>query len=280
MKLPAPPSPPSQNHNDLPSFLSYAERTSLPETTTTYVGTHYEYTVLLSLRQFAFTLDRVGGREDAGVDLIGTWHLPQRERHALRVFIQCKALKAKLGPNLVRELEGTFRNSPVGWRTGEKVGILVSTREATKGVRDAMARSAYPLLWMMMERDGTLRQALWNAKVEELGLGPLGVETRYGCRPDRSEEKSIVLTWDGEDLPDMDQVEKRISELETEWLASWGARGLSDAGKLELLDIVEKSFPDVGIGGGCSTLSDEDRTKVLQVLNARFHGPAQDTEGR
>lgn len=130
-----------------------------------------------------------------------------------------------------------------------------------------------------MGRDGTLRQALWNAKVEELGLGPLGVETRYGCRSDRSEEKSIVLTWDGEDLPDMNRVEKRISEFETEWLASWGARDLSDAGKLELLDIVEKSFPDVGIGGGCSALSDEDRTKVLQVLNARIHGPAQDTEG-
>lgn len=285
LKLPTPPPPSSQHHNDLPSFLSYAERTSLSQTNTTYVGTHYEYTVLQSLRQFAFTLHRVGGRDDAGVDLVGTWHLPEREQRALRVFVQCKALKAKAGPNFVRELEGTFRSSPIGWRTGKKVGVLVSTRDATKGVREAMARSAYPLFWMMMERDGTLQQALWNTKVEDLGLGLLGVEMRYapGSLGDSEKMKSVVLTWDGKDIPDMDQVEKRIAGLEDQWLASLGSGdGLSDAGKLELLNIVEESFPDVlqsGIPLGTgNTLSDDDRTKVLQALDARLKARAAEID--
>ncbi|KAI9935012.1 hypothetical protein MW887_000633 [Aspergillus wentii] len=287
-KLPSPPSPPSTNHNDLPSFLSYSERIALPQTSTTYVGTHYEYTVQQTLRQFAFTLDRIGGRDDAGIDLVGTWHLPQRE-HPLRVFVQCKSLKTKLGPNLVRELEGTFRQSPVGWRTGEKAGVLVSTREATKGVRDAMARSTYPLVWMMVERDGTVQQALWNARVEELGLGALGVETRYGGHVDddgdASAGKRIALTWDGEDIPHMDEVEKQMAQAEAKWMALWD-EGLpnSESGELELLEIVETLFPDekpllaTGPTGVCSTLSDVDRARVLQVFRDRLH--ARQPEGR
>ena len=108
-KLPSAPSPPSQHHNDLTTFLSYAEHISLPETSTVHVGTHYEYTVLQTLRRYALSLDRIGGRDDAGIDLVGTWHLPERERErALRVLVQCKSLKTKLGPNVVRELEGTL----------------------------------------------------------------------------------------------------------------------------------------------------------------------------
>ncbi|KAL1981376.1 hypothetical protein VTN96DRAFT_2719 [Rasamsonia emersonii] len=246
-KLPAAPPPASLNHHDLPSFLSYAERTGLPASSTTYVGTHYEYTVLQSLRRFAFALHRVGGRDDAGIDLVGTWHLPRRA-HALRVVVQCKALKTKLGPNLVRELEGAFRHSPVGWRTSEKVAILVSPREATKGVRDAMARSDYPLFWIMMERDGTIRQALWNGKVEALGLGALGVETRYREHSSDPAQKDIILTWDDEEFPHMDRVEEDMAKQEAEWVATWGCERLSETGKVELLEMVETAFPDLGPG--------------------------------
>ncbi|KAL2008614.1 hypothetical protein VTN00DRAFT_6808 [Thermoascus crustaceus] len=283
-KLPIPPRPASQAHDDLPSFLAYSKRTDLPTTSTTYVGTHYEYTVLQSLRRFAFTLHRVGGRDDAGIDLVGTWHLPDRES-ALRVIVQCKALKSRLGPNLVRELEGTFRNSPVGWRTNDKLGILVSPREATKGVRDAMARSGYPLLWMMMEQDGVVRQALWNAKAEEqLGLVPLGVETRYrGGESSQPMQKEMVLTWNGEELPDMDQVEEKMAELEAKWLALWNAQDLSETGKVELLDTLEATSPELAQCGGLlrgmegaeeasdstQRLSETDKAELLAKVKAR-----------
>ncbi|GIJ88988.1 hypothetical protein Asppvi_007916 [Aspergillus pseudoviridinutans] len=275
-KLPSPPSP-SQHHNDLASFLAYAERTSLPTTSTTYIGTHYEYTVQQTLQRFAFSLHRVGGRDDAGIDLVGTWHLPQHE-HPLRVFVQCKALKTKLGPNLVRELEGTFRQSPVGWRTGTKIGVLVGPREATKGVRDAMARSAYPLLWMMVERDGELQQALWNSCAEQLGLGALGVEMVYGGASSRR----ISLTWNGSELPSMDQVEELMMQRQVEWLRLWDAGSeMSAARRAELLDLVQQLYPDekpLLLGADtCTTLTEADRTKVLQQLRNRLQTPAEDS---
>ncbi|EYE97803.1 uncharacterized protein EURHEDRAFT_442326, partial [Aspergillus ruber CBS 135680] len=276
-KLPSLPPTPSQNHHDLPSFLAYADRIALPESSTTYVGTHYEYTVQQVLRRFAFSLRRVGGRDDLGVDLVGTWHLPKHE-HPLRVFVQCKALKTKLGPNLVRELEGSFnlRSSPVdsGGGGGGKLGVLVGTREATKGVRDAMARSSYPVMWMMVEKErGTLLQALWNAKGEEMGLGGLGVEVQFSSEPS-SITKNIALTWDGEEIPGMDEVERDMARLEDRWMALWEKDGpMPESRKWALLDIVEKLYPGekplvgtMGFTGTCSILSDEDRKKVLQLL--------------
>lgn len=272
-KLPSAPSPPTQQHNDLATFLSYAERTALPPTSTVYIGTHYEYTVLQSLRRYALALHRIGGRDDAGIDLVGTWHLPEREReHALRVLVQCKALKTKLGPNLVRELEGALRQAPVGWRTGQRVGVLVSPREATKGVRDALARSSYPLFWMMVELDGTLKQALWNARVEELGLGPLGVETRYGtsaAEESGSLTKEVALTWDGSDIPDMDEVEQRLLRYEDQWVKSWGVES-SEVDKRALLDVVESVFPDgQPEAEPDGRVSAEDQLKVLQALRGK-----------
>jgi hypothetical protein len=270
-KLPSAPSPPSQQHNDLTTFLSYAERISLPPTSTVYVGTHYEYTVLQSLRRYALALHRIGGRDDAGIDLVGTWHLPERERErALRVLVQCKALKTKLGPNLVRELEGAIRQAPVGWRTGQTAGVLVSPREATKGVRDALARSSYPLFWMMVELDGTLKQALWNARAEELGLGPLRVETRYGAGAGDTESgsvtKQVALTWDGSDIPDMEQVEQSLLHYEDQWVKAWGV-DLSEIDKEKLLDVVERVFPDgQPEAGPDGSLSAIDQSKVLQAL--------------
>ncbi|KAL1965517.1 hypothetical protein VTN77DRAFT_5600 [Rasamsonia byssochlamydoides] len=262
--LPPAPPPASLHHHDLPSFLAYAERTALPESSTTYVGTHYEYTVLQSLRRFAFMLHRVGGRDDAGIDLVGTWHLPRRE-HALRVVVQCKALRTKLGPNLVRELEGAFRHSPVGWRTSDKLAFLVSPREATRGVRDAMARSDYPLFWIMMERDGTIRQALWNGKVESLGLGALGVETWYRENSSDPAQKEITLTWEGEEFPDMDRVEVDMAQKQAEWVASWGCESLSETDKVELLEMVENAFP----GGARHSMKQLDQSS-LAAKRAEF----------
>lgn len=267
-KLPPAPTPSSQHHN-LATFLSYAERTSLPTTSTVYVGTRYEYTVLQSLRQYALALHRVGGRDDAGIDLVGTWHLPERERErAVRVLVQCKALKTKLGPNLVRELEGALRQAPVGWRTAQTAGILVSPREATKGVRDTLARSSYPLFWLMVEQDGTLKQALWNSRAESLGLDPLGVETRYGFAEEDSGSitTQVTITWDGCDIPDLDRVESDLARSEQEWISSWGVE-VSESGKDALLDTVESIFPD-----GCPELdvdgkvAEQDRAKVAQAL--------------
>lgn len=248
----------------------------MPASSTTYVGTHYEYTIQQTLRQYGLTLHRIGGRDDAGVDLVGTWHIPQTE-HAIRVFVQCKALRTKPGPNIVRELEGAFRSpQPAGWRTDQKAGILVCTREATKGVRDAMCRSSSPLLFMMVQQDGTLQQALWNVGVLKLGLGMLGAGNLYGG----DEKKTMGLTWDGVELPHMDFVEEDMLRVQQEWLDLWGWGGMDEGAQAQLLDVVEELFPQekpllAGPKGVRSTLSDADRARVLEVLESRMR-PVQE----
>ncbi|MCJ1368117.1 hypothetical protein MMC16_007256 [Acarospora aff. strigata] len=205
-----PPQPTSntQNHHDLPSFLSYASRTDLSPTSTVYKGTFYEYTVLTALRRLHLSLTRIGGRSDAGIDLLGHWHLPANPR-PLRVLVQCKALKEKAGPNLVRELEGAFAGAPAGWRGDAVVGMLVSPREATKGVRDALGRSALPLVWVLVGLGGNVEQCLWNQRAGEVGLQGVGVTVRYKIEGNEKRgrdgvEKEVVLTWKGEVLEEPD----------------------------------------------------------------------------
>ncbi|KAI4287973.1 MAG: hypothetical protein L6R35_002767 [Caloplaca aegaea] len=230
--------PPSSSihHHDLPSFLAHARRTRLSPTSTLYTGTRYEYICLQTLARLSFTLTRTGGRADYGIDLVGHWHpanassssssssssLPS---HPLRVLVQCKALRSKPAPALIRELEGIYAGAPAGWRNGDTtIAVLVAKRPATKGVREALRCSRVPVMWVMLEelaeRDGgyveeaeeekgRVRQILWNAKVIELGVEGLGVGVRYlspssssgekrGDNRGRSVEKEVVLTWKGE----------------------------------------------------------------------------------
>lgn len=268
-QLPTPPANPSPSHTDLPSFLSYAQRTALPESTTTYQGTIYEYAVQSHLRTAAFNLHRVGGRSDLGIDLQGTWHVGPNQvlDPPVRVIVQCKALKTKIGPNIVRELEGvTARHFAPSGAVG--AGVLVSPREATKGVREALGRSGIPLVWIMMGREGSVRQVLWNGRVEGLGLGGLGVEVFYPA--DTGEDSDghgygkgkARLTWDGTEVQAMDEVEEEMRLLEDEWMAKWERTGLGSISGEELLDAVERILP----GTRPIMISEEDRDVVARGL--------------
>ena len=190
------PDPPSQNHGDLPSFLDYAARVGMDTQSTTFVGTHYEYTVQNALKNLGMSLMRTGGRSDAGIDLLGTWRLPTTP-HPLKVLIQCKAFANSVKPAQARELEGAFVGAPQGWR-GEKgiIALLVSQRSATKGVREAMGRSRWPMGYVLCGPDGKILQMLWNRRTEQEGLLGIGVEFKYGGG-DRN-DKEVVLTWKGE----------------------------------------------------------------------------------
>lgn len=202
-----PPSP-SPHHSDLPSFLAYASRVDLDPTSNVYVGTHFEYTVLTSLARYGFSLRRVGGVSDCGIDLLGTWSLPLPpsasspsdlpQAPTLRILVQCKAVQ-RPGPHLIRELEGAFVGAPAGWRgrAGGVLGLLVTERAATKGIRDALGRSGWPMGFVACSREGKVEQMLWNRRAEEEGWEGLGVGTRFNGDGGRE----VGLVWRGRNLP-------------------------------------------------------------------------------
>ncbi|CAK7221074.1 hypothetical protein SCUCBS95973_004372 [Sporothrix curviconia] len=224
-----PDQPRSVKHNDLASFLRYAERAGLDTGSTTYVGTHYEYTTAGHLAPLGFSLRRVGGASDRGIDLLGTWTLPlsasspspPAPAEPLRVILQCKAgAGQRVGPHLVRELEGAFVGAPVGWRTragtdGEGgseggsgnsaaavIGVLVTEKPATKGIREALARSRWPMAYIFCPRSGRVQQMLWNQQAEKTcGLAGLGVTLRHAVDEVEGAYTHVVLTWQGKPLP-------------------------------------------------------------------------------
>lgn len=195
--------PSSLNHHDLPSFLAHASRVGLSESTNTYKGTHYEYTVAKTLSTLNFALHRTGRSNDLGIDLIGHWVLPSQPstQGALRVLIQCKAVQPT--PSMVRELEGAYVGAPAGWRGDGVLALLVASKEATKGVRAALQRSRWPMGVLQVTREGQVKQFLWNAMAAEAGLEGLGVTVRYhgdasvGKDAPGWTDGSIALTWLG-----------------------------------------------------------------------------------
>ncbi|KAK5132508.1 hypothetical protein LTR08_008892 [Meristemomyces frigidus] len=202
--------PIEQKHHDLASFLAHAEFTKANTKSTTYVGTHFEYTVAQSLLAVDFTLQRTGRANDLGIDLIGHWALPAPHStvhaHTMPVIIQCKA--SKTTPAEVRELEGAYAGAPAGWRGPGVLAMLVSTRRITKGVLEAVQRSRWPMAVMHMQREGVIKQLLWNAVADEKGLEGLSVAARYtpgdeskvregGDSVAASVERAIMLTWMG-----------------------------------------------------------------------------------
>ncbi|KAI9671651.1 MAG: hypothetical protein M1831_003179 [Alyxoria varia] len=195
-----PPSPPDlrlppQPHNSIPTFLDYARHVGLSPTHTTYIGILYEYRVRDALARHGFTLTRVGGRSDLGVDLLGWWDLPgrvpaesgvtapeQEERNAregktpkreetrLRAFVQCKALGKKIKPNVIRELEGTF------------AGLSRSIHDRSSSVAhtsDANSSSEIPTIALLAAPKGAtpgVRDALKRSKLP-MGFMLVGLRT-------------------------------------------------------------------------------------------------------
>ncbi|KAK5091929.1 hypothetical protein LTR70_003026 [Exophiala xenobiotica] len=122
-------------HHDLPTYLRshLARLKSQPDATkraklsasSVFLGTRYEYIIQRHLQTgLGFHLTRIGGKGDGGVDLIGTWSLPdplgsgsgsgRPSETGFKVLLQAKRLAAhrKPSPALMRELEGTLMGFP------------------------------------------------------------------------------------------------------------------------------------------------------------------------
>ncbi|KAL6898386.1 hypothetical protein GGI43DRAFT_93545 [Trichoderma evansii] len=187
----------TSQHTDLASFLAYAKRVGLDEKSNTFIGTQYEYLVAERLARYGFSLKRVGGASDFGIDLLGEWTIPSTSK-TLKVLVQCKA-GSKVGPHFIRELEGSFVGAPPGWRGSGVLGVLVTGKQTTKGMRDALARSRSPMAYFCCTLDGVMKQMQWNQRAEEEGLEGIDVALKRGAGEE--EEDEIVLMKDGLPLP-------------------------------------------------------------------------------
>jgi hypothetical protein len=215
-------------HTDLSSFLRHARRMSLSPISKTYLGTRYEYLSKSALQRFGFELQRTGKTGDRGVDLAGWWHLPAVSQntshldpvpkestfrhdavgHALteriRVLVQCKRMTGtrKLAPATIREMDGAFQGGPAGWRQdGSVLGIIVSTKPATKGVVSALGASNRGLVWICMEE---FEEDTSGTPAATEASEPDGADTPSFDSGPKGSEKQKQATVDAEGLVDAD----------------------------------------------------------------------------
>ena len=80
------------------------------------------------------------------------------------------------------------------------MALLASTREATKGIREAMTRSRWPMGFLNVTPDGSVQQFLWNHSATEKGLEGMGVALRHA--PSKSAyAQEVALMWKGRPWP-------------------------------------------------------------------------------
>jgi hypothetical protein len=95
-----------------------------------------------------------------------TFEMDSYDTKSLKVLVQCKRFVGKTtpGPNLVRELDGAVRGARSSHlfdtlyplldsdsQASATLGIMVSTKPATRGIVDGMRRSARGLVWITMD---------------------------------------------------------------------------------------------------------------------------------
>ncbi len=192
------------------------------------LGRHYELATLAFLKGppfFLYALIHSGRKADKGVDLRGFWDhsysaacaraaargepLPRRapapapapaaggavepeRRRRWGVVVQCKRWAERVGPDVVRELEGTLVAARGPARTPSQLalarpprpvlGILASASGFTPGAMSQAAQSELPIMLLHLPRLGPpIRQPIEAGEVDEAGGGGVADE-RYEAR--------------------------------------------------------------------------------------------------
>ncbi|TFK47580.1 hypothetical protein OE88DRAFT_1665786 [Heliocybe sulcata] len=174
-----------------------------PTPSATHKGVAFEKRSLRILQEhLSMSLQRIGGKDDGGVDLRGWWWLPpphmtvnnaNEDRRRVRVIAQCKAEKKKMGPNYVRELEGVMHRDLTEEAPYAAVALLISESAFTASTLRLAQSSKIPLLLLHLPSDDdesglpVISTAFWNsALMGQHGILGGGIDIRWERSPDGS----------------------------------------------------------------------------------------------
>lgn len=147
-------------HHDLQSYLAFqldrfksssnAETRRKLITSSVHLGTRYEYLIQSHLQQhLGFTLTRIGGKGDGGVDLIGSWTLP--------VLVPAPASVSSQPPPSPASLSSTSPSSSPATVDSTSSTISPTFRILLQAKRLSPHRTPAPA--QMRELDGTVFSA-------------------------------------------------------------------------------------------------------------------------
>jgi len=140
----------------LPSLSPILPSLQSKPISSTHLGTAYELLTLslLSSPPYNYSLIRVGGSNDRGIDLRGRSSLPPLSStstsksfnsfRSIDVLVQCKASATRIRPAIIREFEGVLQNA--SHQSGRQpLGILVALNGFSKFTLDRSMESQWPL---------------------------------------------------------------------------------------------------------------------------------------
>ncbi|TPX48274.1 hypothetical protein SeMB42_g03060 [Synchytrium endobioticum] len=166
-------------------------------------GLALERAAIKVLSRFHFQLRHVGGANDRGVDLRGTWPLPSARSSPpsqqlsppslippINVIIQCKNEATCIGPKVIRELEGTLTKE-----TGLTLGLLVTSNGLSRRALDAIQAATLPIGFATIDNiyNPTLVELQFNHVAQRTILSDIVIAPRYVKAENGAWTRQVVI---------------------------------------------------------------------------------------
>ena len=128
----------------LSSFKPEEDKTQIEKITAVHKGYAYQDYCYNYLSSYGFNLRQVGQSGDEGIDLEGSWDLPDQN---IRTLIQCKNYKIPIQPLFIREFIGALSHEdPI-----RILGIFISPNGYSQGSYSLLEKSKLPLVFITLK---------------------------------------------------------------------------------------------------------------------------------
>ncbi|KAJ3006065.1 hypothetical protein HKX48_000312 [Thoreauomyces humboldtii] len=156
-----------------------------PPLSTVAIGNLFEESCVTSLSRHGMHLRRIGGKDDRGVDLRGTWTLPSSPSSPLQprtrphspttipLIVQCKHERSKLGPKYMRELEGTLGREP-----SDTIAIMACREGYSTTAKEMVYGSPCPIALVVVDEETRLVSFVPNRVLKTVVPGLLVVRSQ------------------------------------------------------------------------------------------------------